>query len=310
MKEISLIKKYEPKTLDDLQLREDIIDKVISFANSWLQGFPNMSRPAILLYGKPGIGKTLTTRCLANDCDWNIIELNASSVRTKDQLKNLSKIPSYDIFGRRILLFLDEADSTSVGGEAILKKIIMGMKFPVILAANDLYKVPKALRDVSETVQMTRPSVNLLKQYILKIKKSENLNISEEIVNSASESQDFRQAFQIIESNIILKQKDKKMSLQDCTRNLFNNEPATFEDTKSLIYYIDENAPKAYDMLDIYEVFEILANVDKYNKRGQSSFANSLIKEIPRATKEFEDIKKPLYYEKIKNSKKTETNNS
>lgn len=305
---MNLIKKYEPKTLDDIILDEKTTDKIIAFANSWLQGFPDLTRPGLLLYGKPGTGKTLTTRCLANDCDWSIVELNASSVRTKEQLKNLLKIPSYDLFERRILLFLDEADSTSVGGEAILKKVIMGMKFPVILAANDLYKVPKVLRDVSEPVQFFRPSIKALKQHLMRINREEGLCLPMEIIDAASELQDYRAAYSVLESRQILKNKDKKMSLIDCTKNLFNKEEATFEDTKSLLYYIDENASKAYDMLDMFETFEIMSKVDKYNRRGQTSFANSLIKEIPKATKEYEEIKYPIYYEKNKNSKKAETN--
>ncbi len=96
------------------------------------------------------------------------------------------------------------------------------------------------------------------------------------------------------------------MSLIDCTKNLFNKEEATFEDTKSLLYYIDENASKSYDMLDMFETYEIMSNVDKYNRRGQNSFANALIKEIPKATKEFEEIKYPIYYQK--NKKKSESN--
>lgn len=309
MNSISFIKKYEPKTLDDLQLREDIMDKIISFANSWLQGFPDLTKPALLLYGFPGIGKTLSVKCLCNDCEWNTIMINASSSRTKEQLRGLLNIPSYDFFGRRICLFLDEIDSGNESGESIIKKVIMQMKFPVILCANDLYKVPKILRDVCEPVQMTRPSANLLKQYIFRIKKLENLDLSEDVINSASESKDFRQMFQIIESNIVLQQKDKKMSVADCTKNLFNNEEAKFEDTKSLLYYIDENAPKFYNMLDLHEMFEIAIKSDKYNRRGQEKFANLVVKDMPKTTTDFDeiDIKKPIWYEKNKNQKKFET---
>jgi DNA polymerase III delta prime subunit len=303
---MNLNKKYEPKTIDEIILKDETMDSIIQFANSWIQGFPNLTRPALLLYGKPGTGKTLTTRCICKDADFSIIELNASSIRTKDQLKNLLKIPSYDLFGRRILLFLDEADSSTTGGEQILKKVIMQIKFPVIMAANDLYKVPKPLRDISESVQFFRPSVKALKQHLLKINIKEGLNIPIELIDSAAESQDYRMAYHILDSKQILKTKDKKMSLQDCTRNLLTKQPATFEDTKSLIYYIDENI-KFYDMLDMYETFEILHNVDKYNKRGQKLFSNMLIKEIPTTTSEIEEIKYPVYYEKNKNSKKLET---
>src|SRR3989304_3730690 len=161
---MSLISKYTPKTLDEIILDEKILDKIIEFANGWMQGFPNMTKPALLIHGKPGTGKTMTTRALCNDCEWSIIEINASSVRTKDQLQSLLNIHSVDFFGRKICLFLDETDSIE-GGEATIKKTIMQMKFPVILLANEKFKVSKILRDVCEEVQFFRPSVKALKQH-------------------------------------------------------------------------------------------------------------------------------------------------
>ncbi len=301
----TLQSKYTPKTLDEIILDEKNLDKIIGFANSWLQGFPDMTHPALLLYGKSGTGKTLTARALCHDCDFTIIELNASSIRTKEQLKSLLKIPHCDLFGRKICLFLDESDSSSTG-EATIKKVIMRMKFPVIIAANDLYKVPKILRDISESVQFFRPSAKALKQHLLRINREEGLCLPIEIIDAASELQDYRAAYNALDAKQILKQKEKKMSLIDCTKNLFNKEQSSFDDTKSLLYYIDENMSKAYDMLDMYETFEIMSKADKYNRRNQKFFSNLIIKDIPKATKEFEDIKYPIYYEKNKNYKKEE----
>jgi len=302
----TLQSKYTPKTIDEIMLGDKILDPIISFANSWLQGFPNMTRPGILLYGKPGTGKTLTARALCRDCEWTIIELNASSIRTKEQLKGLLKIPQYDFFGRRMCLFLDEIDSTDKGGEATLKKVIMGMKFPVIMAANDLKKVSKTLQGVSESIQFFRPSVKTLREHLLKINREEGLSLPMDIINSASELQDFRAAYQMLDAKQILHLNEKKMPLIDCTRNLFNKEEATFENTKSLIYYIDENISKVYDMLDANETFEILCKADKYNRRNEKLFSNSIIKEIPKATKDYDEIKYPIFYQKNKNSKNFE----
>lgn len=304
----NLMQKYTPTTIDSIVLDDKILDPIISWANGQMQGFPNMQKPAILFYGKPGIGKTLTARCISNDCDWQIIELNASSIRTKEQLKGLLNIPSHDFFGRKIALFLDESDSIE-GGEAIVKKVIMQMKFPVILAANDLYKVPKILRDVCEPVQFFRPSQKSLKEYLLRINREEGLNLPMEFITKASELQDYRAAISVLESRQILQQKDKKMSVADCTKNLFINDEAKFEDTKSLLYFVDENAPKFYNMLDLYEIFEIAIKSDKYNRRGQTKLSNLIVKDISKTTTDFDeiDIKKPIWYEKNKNQNKFET---
>lgn len=299
----TLQSKFTPTTIDDIILDEKILDKIILFANAWMQGFPDMTKPAILLYGKPGTGKTLTTRCISNDCEWNLIELNASSIRTKEQLKNILNIPPIDFFGRKTCLFLDEADSID-GGESIIKKVIMQMKFPIIMAANEQYKVPKILRDISESVQFFRPSVKSLKQHLLQINKKEGLNLPDDIITAASETQDYRLTYNILEARQVLMPKEKKISVGDITKNLMNNEFTEIPEDKkiqsAILYHIDENAPKLYDMLDLHEIFETIIKSNKYSRRGQYKFANNILKEIPKTTSEIEEIKYPIYYQKNK----------
>lgn len=306
----TLQSKYSPKTLDEIVFTDKVLDPVISWTNAWLQGFPDMTRPGILFYGKPGTGKTLTARAICNDCEWAIVELNASSIRTKEQLSGLFKVPSYDFFGRKICLFLDEIDSSEKGGEQLLRKVIMQMKFPVIMTANDFKKVPKSLRDVSESIQFFRTSVKTLKEHLLKINREEGLCLPVEIINAAAESMDFRAAYNMLEAKQILQLKEKKLSASDIIINLMLKQSTSIPETNSdkdkklrssLLYYLDENTPKFYDILELQELFETLSIVDKYNKRGQTKFSNSELREIPLATREIENIKYPVYYEKNKN---------
>lgn len=310
---MNLIKKYEPKSIDDIILPDKILDPIISWINGWAQGFPDMNKPSILFHGKSGVGKTLTTRCLCKDMDWNIIELNVSSVRTKEQLKGLLRIPSVDFFGRKICLFLDEADSME-GGETILKKVIMQMKFPVILAANNNFKVPKILRDICEPIQFWAPTVKALKSHLIRINRDEGLCLPDDILTAASETCDYRAAYSILEARQILKAKEKKISVADITKNLMYNEQIIIPDTNkeedrkqrsAILYHLDENAPKLYDILNLQDMFEIAIKTDKYNRRGQISFANSILKEIPKTPREIEEIKYPIVYQKGKNKQES-----
>lgn len=294
---MTLMGRYTPTTLDNIKLDDKILDPIIAWANLWLNRLPDPSRPGLLLYGYSGTGKTLLSRCLARDCNWNIIELNASDVRTREQMLEF-KLLSSNIFERDNCVLLDEIDSSDKGAEAIIKNIIMKAKFPVILTANNLMKVPKSIRDVCETIQVYLPSVNSLKQFILQVIKKENLIIQPDIIEAAANSQDYRMAFNIIENGIILNKKTRGATLTEQTSGLMNHTRIKIEELRSLPWYIEENSYKHYDTVDLQEVLEIISCVDKYKKRGQEKFALKLLKEIPRTDINLEEVNVPIYFEK------------
>jgi DNA polymerase III delta prime subunit len=177
------------------------------------------------------------------------------------------------------------------------------------MAANDKYKVSKILRDISEVIQFWAPSTSALKQYVMRINREERLNLPDDILTAASETKDFRAALNILESRQILQTKEKKISVSETITKLLYNEnvilpeSGSVEDIKkrsAILYHLDENAPKLYDILDMQEIFEKAIKADKYNKRGQISFANSILKELPKTTMEIEEIVYPVYYSKNK----------
>lgn len=300
---MTLMDRHTPKTLDDIKLDDKILDPIIAWANLWLNRLPDPSKPAMLLYGYPGIGKTLISRCLALDCGWNLIELNASDVRTREQLNHFS-VRSSDIFGRDNIVLFDEIDSTDKDGEAVIRRIIMQCKFPVILTANDLMKVPKSLKDVCEIVQVYRPSVNSLKSYIQDVIKKERMIVSEEVLAAAAASQDYRMAFNIVENGVVLHKKQRGATLVELTMNLMNNNLVQLDELRSVLWYIEENAGRFYDIVELDKLLDILSRVDKYKRRGQEGFAIQLIKEIPKATIMVDEVKYPAYFEKEREKKR------
>ncbi len=296
-----LTDKYAPHTLDDVKLQQDRnLDTIIQWANSWLNGLPNPERPSLLLVGSPGIGKTTIARCLCSDCGFHLMELNASDTRSKESLSSFN--PQESLMESMTCILLDEMDSLYTKGEEkggdptqIIKKLIKSQKFPIILTANNRYKVPKEITSLCEIVQLYRPSANALKAYLYDICKKENIIRSKELIEIASQTQDYRLALNILQYDLILSKSPKNATLSEITRELVLNNQIPINDVKSLLYWLDENCHNLYDPLDLNEIYDILSRVDQLKKRGQIFYANSLLKTIPKTPLDEFELLSPVF---------------
>ena len=72
-----LLNKYKPKSLNEIIGQDNAISK--------LRKAVNEKKPA-LIYGVPGIGKSSSVYALAKDVGYEIIEVNASDYRNKEQI--------------------------------------------------------------------------------------------------------------------------------------------------------------------------------------------------------------------------------
>mgnify|MGYP000008757995 FL=1 len=75
-------KKYQPKKLSELQGNEDTVTK--------LRELILKKKPA-LLHGTVGCGKTSSVYALADELDYDIIEINASDFRNKQHINDVIK---------------------------------------------------------------------------------------------------------------------------------------------------------------------------------------------------------------------------
>ena len=184
------VEKYRPKSLADIIGNRDTVRRMLEWARDW-----DASKPPLLLFGKPGIGKTSSAYALANDMNWEVVELNASDQRTKGIIEKIagSTATTMSLLGsQRKLILLDEADNlhgtADQGGARAIISVIKSSKQPIILIANDKYGVAKEIKALCEPLQFRALQARSIVPHLKYICSAENKTCSENALMQIAES--------------------------------------------------------------------------------------------------------------------------
>src|SRR3972149_2885674 len=146
------VERYRPQRLKDVAGNPGAVEALTSWIEGWKGGMPE--KRAVLLYGPAGTGKTSVAHAMAKDRGYDSIELNASDTRTKGVIDRIvgaaSSLATLDPAKVRKVLILDEVDGIhgkwDHGGLAALKGWVKESLHPMVLIANDPWKLPKEFR--------------------------------------------------------------------------------------------------------------------------------------------------------------------
>lgn len=119
-------------------------DNELSIIRDFITNFSKQKKKALLLYGPCGSGKTSAVVALTRELDYELLEVNASDTRNKDQIIALIEpaIKQKSFFHKGKVILLDEVDGISGtsdrGGVAEMAKLIDSTVVPMIFTANDI----------------------------------------------------------------------------------------------------------------------------------------------------------------------------
>ncbi len=175
---MELVEKYRPRTLAEVRGNK----KAISELRKWALEWPS-DKKAALLYGKPGTGKTSAAIALAHDLDWSVLELNASDKRTQRILNQSigEAAQNASFLNTRKLILLDEIDNLhgnyDRGGARAVTELVKTTSEPVILTANDLYRISSTLRGHCKLIQFFAIREDTLKKALIDIWHNEKKDV-------------------------------------------------------------------------------------------------------------------------------------
>jgi len=246
MNNIFMLDKYKPKNSSDLKGN----DINIKFIKKWLNIFKNNDnndlnnfKNGLLITGDSGIGKTLTAQLLLKEENFDIIEFNASELRSakiiREKFKSLingSNILKMVNNTNKIGILMDEIDSNSID-KGCLKEIISYIendleyitndtkkknkeihinKYPIICICNSLSSTIKTLNKACISINFQSPNQKIILEFINKIFQQEFINLdlkSKNLLITYSQN-DYRRILYILD-NIVSYFKKKKISFQD-----------------------------------------------------------------------------------------------
>ncbi|CCH63041.1 hypothetical protein TBLA_0J00410 [Henningerozyma blattae CBS 6284] len=207
--------KYAPTNISQICGNKTVVKRLTTWLANWddnkKKGFKVVGKDgngiyrAAMLHGPPGIGKTTAAHLVAKDLGYDILEQNASDVRSKsllnagvkNALDNMSVVgffkthenKDHDITGnaKKFLIIMDEVDGMSGGdrgGVGQLAQFCRKTETPMILICNER-NLPKMrpFDRVCLDLPFRRPDANSIKSRLMTIAVREGFKLDPNIID-------------------------------------------------------------------------------------------------------------------------------
>ena len=232
-----LANKYRPKSLDDIIGQEHLIGE-----NKILTNLVNNKKIfSMILYGKPGTGKTSIANAIANTLDINVRFLNAT-VNTKADFDKV--IAEAKMYGELIIV-MDEIHRLNKDKQDLLLPymesgliILIGMT-----TSNPYHSINPAIRSRCQIFELHELSEEDIIKGLKRIAKEENILIDDKTMQYIAKlsSGDFRSAINII----------------DIASSSTNNHEVNIDIVKKInnkaVFFADKNGDGHYDVLSAFQ---------------------------------------------------------
>lgn len=287
------VEKYRPESLSEYRGASNEKTELKEWAENWSSG----DKP-VLLHGQAGTGKTSLVEALANDLGYELVETNASDVRTKKKLKTELKEATRQasFHGGKKIILIDEVDGMSGnsdrGGVREIGNIVDESRFPVVMTANDAYENSiRSLRNRSKLIKLDSVHTNSITAHLKEILEAEGIDYDEGAVKRIARSAggQMRSAINDLEAAATGQEKlevedleaisgrDSQQDIFQALKIIFKTTTAETadsatdnldEDADTFLQWVRENIPREYVRTeDTAEAYNWVSRADLFNGR-------------------------------------------
>ncbi len=306
-KRLPWIIKYRPKKVADVINQDQAKKTFLQWLESWLKGKP--SKKATLLYGPAGCGKTSLVEAAARENGLEVVEMNASDFRRKQDIERIAKIAATQrsLFARGKIILLDEVDGISGmadrGAVDAILHLIETTRYPIVMTANNPWDQKlRPIREVSLMIPFKRLSERDVVIALKRICSAEKIECDERALREIAKRSegDLRSAINDLQAiaegygrvtlelvRMLSTYRNRQYAPFEALKNLFNakyifqakNAVSQADiDYETMMIWINEHIPTYYDdPEEIWRAYEALSRADVYLGRIKKTGAWSLL---------------------------------
>jgi len=276
--------KYRPKRIADIAGQRYPLQTILKGITQHKKG------ACVLLHGPIGSGKNSAISAIASEMNMELIELNASDLRTKDEINKIVRgaIFQKSLFLKKKLIVLDEIESISSrekSGLMELAALISQSNYPVILIANDLYaRNISFLRKKYPAVAFKKLETADLMLILKRICLLEGIQCSENALkkiallsggDARAAINDLQASGKCVRDEISVSKRDQEVGIFNALRTIFRSNSFAvlnaLDNTDIPMYeammWLDENIPVEFDILEMERAYNCLSKADIFHKR-------------------------------------------
>lgn len=286
--------KHRPATLAEVRGNDSARDELHAWADNW----PDEGR-AVILAGRPGVGKTSAAHALAADMGWEVVEVNASDNRTTETVERhvgrASRNATLGSTGRQLVI-VDEADSfhrSDSGGARALSDILDDAGQPMIFIVNEEYEMPDSIRHSVDTIEFRDVAPRSIVPVLRDICRQEDIEYESAALEAIAErnSGDLRSAINdlqaVAERTEVLTEADLVTGARDGTTDLWSYLDAVLKEADAqtalqttyevdetpddLVRWVEDKVPLVYEPEELQRAYEFLGNADRWLGRVRAT---------------------------------------